>query len=270
MGLRIPFSLISGLCLLALAGLPRLYSTADQTPPATQEAEPQQVVYGRPATDKITDTTFQVKWLFLPTAKDRLTITVNRSSDTLVPAVQLQDEQGNVLAKADHDPTYARASIQNFILPKPGRYVIVVGRLNGQAGKTTGGFTLIVSLLGAGADGLNPRFVEGQIKLAQPRDGSISESKWLDTWAFQTQGTDPLTITVSRTRSTLVPTLALFDSNWNQVATGTLDESFATVAIDKFAPAASGLYYVSIGRIDGTNGGTVGDYRLLVVQGQQP
>ncbi|MHB8627216.1 MAG: hypothetical protein ACYDBJ_07930 [Aggregatilineales bacterium] len=261
--------LLVSLSLAALIGLPRVNSATAQTPPATQQVEVEQVVYGRPALGKIVDADSQHEWLFLPTAKDRITITVNRTSDTLVPSVALQDERGNVLAKADHDPTYARASIQNFTLPEPGRYIVVVGRYNGQTGKTFGGYRLVVSLLGLGEDGFNPTFVEGRIPLAQPRDGTISESKWLDTWAFQTQGTDPVTIIVSRVRGTLVPTVKLFDSNWKQVASGVLDKSFATVAIAKYVPTASSQYYVTISRVDGTNGGTTGDYRLTVVQGQQ-
>jgi hypothetical protein len=262
--------LLASLSLAALlVGKPLASSAADQTPPSTQEAEPEQVVYGRPAQGQIAATDFQQKWIFLPTAKDRITITVNRASDTLVPTIELRDEQGNVVAKADHDPTYARAAIQNFTLPAPGRYIVVVGRYNGPSGQTFGNYTLVVSLLGLGADGLNATFVEGLIALGQPRDGTISEAKWLDTWAFQTATADPLTITVSRLRGTLVPTVKLFDSNWSQVANGDLDEFFATAAIAKFVPTANSRYYVTIARIGSSNGGTTGDYRLMAVQGPQ-
>jgi hypothetical protein len=262
-------SLSTGLMLIALQSgrLQQAASATAQTPPATEAAEPETVVYGRPAQGTVSASSPEQEWLFLPNSKDRITITVNRTSDTLVPALELQDEQGNVVAKADHDPTYARAVIQNFTMPEPGRYRVLVGRYDGPSGKTVGKYTMVISLLGAGEDGFSPTFVEGLIHLGQPRDGTVSEAKWLDTWAFQTVGTDPVTITVSRVRGTLVPTLKLSDANWKPVASGTLDETFAVTSITNFVPAAASQYYVTITRLDGSKGGTTGDYRLTVVQG---
>ncbi len=228
-----------------------------------------QVVYGRPSEGQITDATPQQEWDFAPNSKDRINIIVERTGDTLVPTVELHDDTGKVVAKADHDATYARASISNFMLPAPGRYSVVVARYNGQAGKTYGKYKLVVTLLGLGADGYSPTFVEAELQLGQQRDGTVSEARWRDTWAFRTLNTDPVTIIASRVRGTLVPSVELFDSNWKEVARGQLDESFTTTAIAEYLPTASSQYYVVISRIDGTNGGTTGDYRLMVVQGQQ-
>src|SRR5579859_18080 len=246
------------------------YSSSSQAQQPTQQANVEEVLYGRPAQGTIADAAFQQEWLFLPNSKDRITISVDRTGDTLVPALELHDENGNVIAKADHDETYARAVIQNFTLPGAGRYTLVVGRYNGQNGKTFGSYKLVISLLGLGDDGFNATFVEGQLQLSQPRDGTISETKWKDTWAFQTQNADPVTVIVSRIRGTLVPQISLLDSKFNPVASGQPDASYSMAAISKFAVGGSGQqYYVAVSRIDGSIGATVGDYRLLVVQGQQ-
>jgi hypothetical protein len=229
-----------------------------------------QVVYGRPAEAQISDADAQQTWDFAPNAKDRITITVERTSGTLVPRVELHNDSNQIIAKADQDTTYARASIINFTIPAPGHYTVVVSRYNGVAGKTIGKYRLIVSLLGLGEDGFNPTFVEAELQLGHLRDGTLSEARWRDTWAFRTQDTQPITVLASRIRGTLVPVIELFDSHWKSVAKGQLDDSFTTAFIVNFVPTASTEYYIVISRIGGTTGGTTGDYRLIVAHGQPP
>ncbi|MHB8629448.1 MAG: hypothetical protein ACYDBJ_22360 [Aggregatilineales bacterium] len=232
---------------------------------STEEAP--KLEYNRPDTGKLNDSTAQEEWTLLPDSKDRITITVDRTSDTLVPQIELHDSQDNVIAKANQDTSYAHASISNFTLPAPGQYTIVVRRYNGQAGMTHGTYKVLVSQLGTGEDGFNPTVAEGMIQLGQPRDGTVNAAKWQDSWAFQTKDNSPVTITVSRMGGTLVPTVKLFDSNWKQVASGQPDETFAIAKIIGYIPSGPSQYFVVVSRIDGTNGGTTGDYHLVVVQG---
>ncbi len=255
-----------------VAQQPRQAEQAQQATaaPTVQETEPEEVMYYRPAIGKIVDPAFQQAWTFVPDSKDRITITVDRTSDTLVPEVELHDEQDKVVVKADHDATFAHAGIVNFTLTAPGRYTVVVSRVDGKAGKTFGSYKLVVALLGTGADGMNPTVSEGNLTLRQSRDGTLNEAKWEESWTIKTQTADPVTVIVSRLKGTLVPQVSLMDAKFNPVATGQLDASFSTVGITKFAVSGPGqVYFVVVSRLDGTNGGTTGDYRLLVVQGQQ-
>src|SRR5258708_15715358 len=191
---RLVLSATMVLSAFLISGL-RVYSSSGQTQQTTQQAaDVEEVMYGRPALGQITDNVFQQQWLLLPNSKDRITISVERTGDTFVPEIELHDAQDNVLVRADHDSTFARAAIVNFTLPAAGRYTVVASRFDGKAGKTYGAYKLVVSLLGAGLDGLNMTVAEGQLQLGQSRDGTLMEAKWQETWAFQTQGADPVTV----------------------------------------------------------------------------
>jgi len=250
-------SLSVGVLLTALAVESTAVHSADDTP---------KLEYNRPDTGQIDDSTPQEEWSIIPFIKDRITIIVDRTSDTLVPQLELHDSQNNIIAQAAQDTTYAHAAISNFIVPASGEYTIVVKRYNGQAGMTHGTYKILVSLLGLGANGVNPAIIEAELQLGQPRDGAMTVFKWQDSWGFQTKDNTPVTITVSRLTGTLVPTVSLFDSNWKQVASAQPDGTFATAKISGYVPGGAGQYYVVVSRIGATNGGTTGDYELVVAQ----
>ena len=212
----------------------------------------------------ISDTKLEDKWTFTANGSDRISLSVERADGTLVPQLGLQDKDGKSIASAEHDDTYARATIAPMTLPSPGAYTVVVGRYKGHDGKTSGSYKLKVTLLGIGADYGGTSVVQGALHIGTDRKGSLSNNHWFDVWTLQLDTTAPIKIVVNRSAGTLVPTIVILDTNLNEVAHAEADDTFATATLETFTPQHAGQYIVRISRKDGISGATNGDYQLSI------
>ncbi len=223
------------------------------------------LTFGSSSPGKIDDTAFTDAWHVHSKGKERISISVERTDGTLVPTLTLSDDQNNVVAKADHDPTFAKASISSLIFPSSGEFTITVGRIKGKEGKTTGGYKLIALRLGRAEQSGIP-FVQGELKVGTPLAGSLLATSWSDTWQITLDSTAPVTLTVKRKGGTLVPVITVSDATYKLIDSAIPDETFAAASISNFTPSAAGTYLVTVARIDGINGATSGDYELTATR----
>src|SRR5262249_44341351 len=153
-------------------------------------------------------------WPLQTASADRVQVRVQRTSGNLIPSVQILDSNGQSLAQSyGPDKTYAAAQIDDFTLPAAGNYTIEVTRDKGQDGKTSGGYSLVVTPLGTGDDNPNNTTVISEITADTPVDGEITATHWLQIYTYNAQAGDTLDIVAKRTGGTLLPVVTVLDSN---------------------------------------------------------
>lgn len=99
---------------------------------------------GTAADEIITNERWRDTWAFTGKKDDRIDIVVRRTEGTLIPRVQLQDSNGQVLTEAWADQSLDIVRIQGASLPSDGDYRIVVLRDGEQNGYTTGSYEVLV------------------------------------------------------------------------------------------------------------------------------
>ncbi len=95
-------------------------------------------------TGTITGKQWANSWDYQGTKAENISITVERSSGTLIPRVDIRDSNGQTLNTGYANASRDGAEITNYTLPGTGAYKIVVYRENGQTGYTEGDYTLTV------------------------------------------------------------------------------------------------------------------------------
>ncbi|MEP7290037.1 MAG: hypothetical protein ABI947_30180 [Chloroflexota bacterium] len=231
-----------------------------------QEAE-KQINYDSPVKGHVDDSNVEDVWDFAAAGSDLVNITVERIDGTLVPHVELRTNDGKVLATAEKDGTFARATISSVLLPAPGSYEIVVSRYQGKDGKTSGSYQMRALPVGTGVDFAGTTMIQGTLKIGADRKGTLANIRWQDSWAINLDSTTPVTITVTRVSGLLVPTLALLDASRKELVKADPDDTFATAAITNYTAAIPGQYVIVISRADGMAGLTTGDYQLTIATG---
>lgn len=99
---------------------------------------------GTAADEIITGERWRDTWAFTGKQDDRIDIVVRRTEGTLIPRIQLQDSNGQVLTEAWPDRSLDIVRIQGATLPGDGDYRIVVFRDGEQTGQTTGSYEVLV------------------------------------------------------------------------------------------------------------------------------
>lgn len=100
---------------------------------------------GQSQTGTITGALWANTWIHKGTKGQQITVTVARTSDTLIPHVDIQDSNGQVLTYGYPNAAKDGADIQNFTLPGTGDFKIVVYRDGNESGYTSGGYTVKVN-----------------------------------------------------------------------------------------------------------------------------
>lgn len=112
------------------------------------------LAYGDSATGTVDNTTYVVGFCFTGTTGDQVTITMESTSGTLDPYLELADPTGNTLFASNDD---ADANTRNaqivFTLTTTGQYLIVASRYGIDQGDSTGNFVLTLAAGGKGNTG---------------------------------------------------------------------------------------------------------------------
>lgn len=225
---------------------------------------PVEFLVGRTYPGQLSNEKWVVIYEFGVPAKDHVLVTVRRTQGTLMPSVAVLDDAGALLGQADTTPDGTNAQV-DVTLPQPGPYRIKVSRHDGQAGATTGSYTVTTSLLGRGPDAEGLSIIDGPITFNVPRSGTLINAKWQDTWMIHADNAVTVTLAVQRVDGTLIPNLDLLDSHRNALASAKADDTFAAAAIQNFQLPGSGDYLVVVSRADGSAGATTGSYQLVVL-----
>lgn len=99
---------------------------------------------GTAANEIITGERWRDTWAFTGKKDDRIDIVVRRTKGTLIPRVQLQDSNGQVITENWPEQSLDVVRIQGVTLPGNAEYRIVVFRDGEQTGQTTGSYEILV------------------------------------------------------------------------------------------------------------------------------
>lgn len=104
-----------------------------------------EVKVGTPATGTLTNAKWMDSYTLNLATADPIDITVKRTSGTLVPTFKILNANSQEINGARSDDTYSLAHLDQFTVPGPGKYTIVVSRDGDQNGLTSGGYELDVA-----------------------------------------------------------------------------------------------------------------------------
>jgi hypothetical protein len=203
-------------------------------------------------------------WNLVTQAGDTLTISATRTSGNLQPEVILIGGSGQELNHAYVSRTGDGALIDRYKLNGPGTYTVRVSRSNGKSGVTTGGYSLMVSLDGAGDGSPTLQGATGDIQLGTPVDGQVTAARWADNWTFTGTKGVVLDIMVQRTEGTLVPHIEIRDSNGQTLNSAYPDAAMDTAELGGYALPGDGQYQIVVYRDGEQDGWTTGAYTLTV------
>jgi len=228
---------------------------------AAQEAKT--VAYDTPVEGQITDEAFEQLWTLNAPGKDTIRITAERTGGTLAPRVELRDGNGQRIAGADVDYTYATATVREMTLPSAGTYTVAAGRYYEKDGKTSGNYKLTIALLGADEENPSMKVPVKPIQYDKAANGELTNARWMEGWTFTAPGKDTVTITTKRLDGTLWPELILQDAAGNAINRASSYRDTASI-IDHFTLPGPGQYTVIVKRYGDQGGGTTGTYTVMV------
>ena len=237
----------------------------DATPEPTAEATQQSTIlsYGTPVTGTLDDTNFTQNWTLNTASADRVMVTVTRTSGNLIPDVQILDATGNAIADSyGADYTYAAAQIDDYTFPDRGEYTVAVSRDNGEAGSTSGSYTLTVIPLGTADTNPNNQTIIGELQADTPVEGEITATHWQHLYTYTAQAADYIQVIAQRTSGTLYPLVEIRDANGESLRTGYNANAIADT--DSYQLPSAGQYTIAVTRQQDQDGDTLGTYELTL------
>jgi hypothetical protein len=237
---------------------------ATMPPPATPIDNASKIIsaYNKIYTGQIDDNAPTETWTFPVKGNDVISIQVMRVSGTLVPQIVLADSSGKEIVNANHDNTFAQATIETVQVPAAGTYNIVVSRLDEANGKTAGQYQLIVFLLGTGPDHIDVNLTH-IFDTSDGAGGNLDNLHWAKDFSFGGQH-EYFRITVYREGGSLMPTLTVFDDKGNILKQAGPNSDGDVSVLDVLLPPTCCLYVVRVARKDNEKGTTQGQFRLKI------
>ncbi len=203
-------------------------------------------------------------WKLTTTAADVLTITATRASGTLQPEVILLGGSGQEVTHGYTSNTGDSASIDRYALTGPGNYTIRVSRAQGKTGFSTGGYSLMVTLVGSGSDSPKLKEASGAIENSQTQTGTITGEHWSNIWTYKGTKDQQIDVVVARTSGTLNPHVDILDSNGQTLTYGYPNASRDGAAITRYTLPGTGDFKIIVYRDRDEGGYTTGDYTVTV------
>ncbi len=239
------------------------------TPLATAEDNPNNTVilgdveYDKPINGEITSTQWYQRYSFTANGQDVIRISAKRTSGTLYPEIEVLDANGASLNKGYTDDTGGQATLEKVKLPSAGQYTIAVTRASRFNGATAGTYQLDVTLVGAGEDNPMLAAVPDTISYDAELKGSIN-ALWYQDWTLTTESADLITISVARTSGDLLPQITLLGGSGQEISRANTSPTGDSASIRRYQLRTAGTFTVRVGRSQGKNGITSGDYSLKV------
>lgn len=241
-------------------------ATATFTPSATPTPEPitrTGLTFGATLTDSITDSAPEYRFPFDGVAGQVVSIVAEKTDDAanLDLVLTLIGPDGTVLIENDDlAQTTRNAGIFGFELPADGQYTVVVSRLFGARGNTTGEFTL--SLVD---DNAQPAAV---LTWDEPVTGTLGDEIPATAYAFEARSGDEISLAAYATSGNLDTYLRVFSPSGALVAEN--DDASASTSnsvIERLRIQEDGTYRVELERFRGEAGNTAGNYMLILTAG---
>lgn len=219
--------------------------------------------YGDSVYNTITDSTPQVYYSFQAARGDVISVRMQRASGDLDPAIQIVNNQSQIINENDDAPGTLDAAINGYIVRDSGVYVIIASRFGEAAGRSKGSFVLT---LVSGADsGLGK-----SVDLAFPLlpgvavQGVITAKNDTQFYSFTGKKDDVVTIHMNRVGGALDSFLKLLDPTQREVITDDDSGGGQNSLIDSFVLPMDGTYTIIATRFDPTVETSVGPYEIQV------
>lgn len=168
------------------------------------------------------------------------------------------------MSRANTSPTGDSAAIRRYQLRTAGTFTIRVGRTQGKTGISSGDYSLKVELVGSGEGSANLADKGSTIESGRPQTGTLTGTRWMETYTYKgTQG-DKIDIVVDRTEGTLIPRIEIQDSNGQRLRSSSMSDSRDSAAIVSYTLPGTADYKIVISRDGGQTGYTTGGYSVKV------
>ncbi len=217
--------------------------------------------YGETVGEVLTSENYLDIWTFAGSQGDVVNISARAVRGDLASlSFQVRSGDGQVLATVADDGSGTGAHVENLILPADEHYSIAVGSIDGLfQGQTT--YELTAYLIDTTARSMGTVIEYGQLA-----EGTFYTDDSADTWLFEGQQGDVVTITADGENPLLLPSISLASTDWHKASTTLQVDTLAAVQasednpalIDHFVLPATGTYAITIQ--DSTSAG--GTYHL--------
>lgn len=247
-----------------------LVDSTDVSPPTTDTVV--DLTYGDSASGVINDETVELRYTFNGADGDVVSIGVAGTAGGLDTRVELIGPDGEVVAENDDiDILTTDSAIVDFILPADGTYTIVVSRFNGEAGRSSGEFSLSLTLSDGSGSSTPDQAEVIAIAFNTPVSGSITNRIIERTYTFEGQAGDVVSISViAEGFDGVDANLTLFGPEGEFLVTNDDRDLFGgdlNPLISNFELPTTGTYTVVVGRYLGEDGTSTGDFTLTLSAG---
>jgi hypothetical protein len=183
---------------------------------------------------------------------------MQRTEGNLQTFVLLLDVSLNEVARAGGTNPLDRARIIGYTLPEDGQYYIMAARNEFSEGETAGDFELTLS----GRPGVGGSELL-EIAYNIERTGAINDAIPVESFVFEGQEGDVISIRMDATSGDLDPLVTLF-LDGKQIAFDDDSGEGKNAAVIDFELPEDGLYQVEAARFDRDQGQTSGSYVLVL------
>ncbi|HLY26300.1 MAG TPA: hypothetical protein VKQ72_08170 [Aggregatilineales bacterium] len=230
-------------------GAYQLTWTGLQMPPSGGAIHYDETVGGVFTPDHDADT-----WVFSGSAGDVISLALTyQSGDTFKGGLQLRAENGLALATVADLGTGAGARVDNLLLPFSGSYTLIVANPD-TSFKGAGVYSLSLALQDSKARSIGTVLHSGQQGI-----GDLYMDDPVDTWVFEAQAGDVVSLSAQARDQFLKPNLQLRANSGTPLASAEGDRNkFSQAKIDNFTITTDGIYVASVtGGKDKTTGSYV-------------
>lgn len=231
------------------------------------------ISYGETVIGTIDNTTFEVVYTFEGTQGDRVSIELTAATGDLDTFLGLVGPTGELIISNDDIDLLAgntNSAITDYPLPQTGTYSILATRFEGEAGLTSGDFTL--SLTSGSSTTTQPPVVSGNaLNYGDSVTGTIDGATFEHSYTFEGTAGEAVTIELSATSGDLDSYLGLIGPDGNLLTENDdidLASGITNSAITNYTLPETGTYTIIATRFDSENGLTSGDFTLTLSQGE--
>lgn len=225
------------------------------------------VLNNEPSTQgRINDETPISYFVFASQQGDLVTVTMNRTSDDLIPLLGVQDSNGDLLDRETADLS-GRGAVMNFLVPETGWYILVVTREDVDEGTSSGSYHLQFtgsSFMGESAAAPNIGVTATVARSGQVAEGDISDDQVTFYYLISLERDEEITLTMRRTTGDLEPVVAMMDTELSVIERGRPDLAGRTSTLTFTAPTR-GWYVIAATRDNAEAGTSAGGFALHIL-----
>lgn len=241
--------------------------------PGTQPVEvydPQTIVidgFTFDYTGTLTNTNYQIFFVFSAQAGDIIDVGLNRTSGDLDPLVMILNSDDETLVENDDDPEGGtrNAYLEGFEVPEDGEYTIVATRFQRNLGTSQGNYEFYFDQYEGNGIVTNtqvPPVTDTELVYGDVSVGDISDSQHTIEFTFEGEAGDIVTISMEHTDGDLDPLLILANSNGDALIQDDDGGGNRNSLIENFTLPRTGTYIIYATRFQQQLGTTTGRFRL--------